>query len=375
MLWKLAIRTLVHDRGKLIAGLIGVIFSVVLVNIQGGLFLGLISKASLLVDRSNADIWIGHRGMHNVDFPHNLPLRWLHRVRGIHGVDEVEPLRIAFSEMSLPDGEFESVVVVGVSENTMLGRAYEVVEGPHDAQKFANGVVVDQCDDSKLGYPRIGEIREIGGRRTRITGKCHGVLSFLVAPYVFTTHDRAVEISNSDPEMTSYFLVKLAEGHESNRVCDQIRQRLPEATVMTRDGYAMTSIKFWLTRTGIGLSFGAATIMGLLVGMVMVGQTLYAMVLDRISEFATLKAIGASEKELILLLGAQAVLVAVSGIIVGTILSLSIGNLFSTPRTEINIPFQLCSVSAILVFSICLCASALPYWRVRRLDPYSVLQG
>ena len=57
MLRKLAIRTLIYDRGKLIAALVGVIFSVVLVNVQGGLFIGLMSKASLLIDQGDADIW------------------------------------------------------------------------------------------------------------------------------------------------------------------------------------------------------------------------------------------------------------------------------------------------------------------------------
>ena len=70
MLGKLAIRTLIYDRGKLLAALVGVIFSVVLVNVQGGLFIGLMSKASLLIDQGDADIWVGHRGMHNLDFAH-----------------------------------------------------------------------------------------------------------------------------------------------------------------------------------------------------------------------------------------------------------------------------------------------------------------
>ena len=55
MLSQLALRTLVHDRGKLVVALVGVIFSVVLVNVQGGLFIGLMSKASLLIDQSGAD--------------------------------------------------------------------------------------------------------------------------------------------------------------------------------------------------------------------------------------------------------------------------------------------------------------------------------
>ena len=184
MLWNIAYRTLLHDRGKLLAGLVGVIFSVVLVNIQGGLFLGLMNKARLLVDRSQADIWVGHRGMHNVDFPHVIPERWIHRIRSIPGVREAEPMRIYFSEMSLPDGNFEGVMVVGVKEDSKLGRAYEIVEGPADAISYTDGVITDQCDDEKLFDPELGEIREIGGtqlaqqdgrraRKTRNTGELH----------------------------------------------------------------------------------------------------------------------------------------------------------------------------------------------------------
>ena len=110
MLWNIAFKTLLSDRGKLLAGLIGVVFSIVLVNIQGGLFSGLMSKATLLVDRGNADIWVGNKGMHNVDFAHDIPERWVHRIRSIPGVEEAEPIRISFSEMMLPSGEYESVL-------------------------------------------------------------------------------------------------------------------------------------------------------------------------------------------------------------------------------------------------------------------------
>ena len=65
-MWSIAIKTLLADRGKLFAALVGVVFSVVLVNIQGGLFLGLIRKASTLVDHGQSDIWVGHHKMHNL---------------------------------------------------------------------------------------------------------------------------------------------------------------------------------------------------------------------------------------------------------------------------------------------------------------------
>lgn len=59
MLSKLPMRTLIYDRGKLIAALVGVIFSVALVNVQGRLLAGLLSKASLQIAQGNADIWVG----------------------------------------------------------------------------------------------------------------------------------------------------------------------------------------------------------------------------------------------------------------------------------------------------------------------------
>lgn len=375
MLWQLAIRTLLYDRGKLVAGLVGVIFSVVLVNIQGGLFSGLMGKASLLVDRSGCDIWVGNRGMHNVDFPHSIPARWINRVRSVPGVADAEPMRIAFADISLPNGKFEAVTLVGTKKNASIGRVFDIVEGPQEAVTFPNAIVVDQCDDRKLDHPEIGDTREIGGRRVRVAGKCNGILSFLVAPYIFTDYDLVPQLSKMDPDTDSYFLVKVDAGANLANVCDEIRRRLPKATVMPTSDYAATSVNFWMTRTGIGLSFGAATLMGLLVGLVMVGQTLYAMVLDRINEFATLKAIGSTEKEIVLLLVAQSSLVAIVGIAIGTAISMAAKSLLSTPRTEIAISPALYVGSATLVFIICLLASALPYLRVRRVDPHTVLQG
>ena len=375
MLWNIAYRTLLYDRGKLLAGLVGVIFSVVLVNIQGGLFLGLINKARMLVDDSNADIWVGHRGMHNVDFPHHVPQRWIHRLRSVPGVARAEPLRIYFAEMSLPDGKYQQVMVVGVTEGSDLGRAYGIEEGPADALAYPNAVIVDQCDDSKLQSPSIGEFREIGGKRARVMGKSRGVLSFLVTPYVFTTYDRALDFGRGDPKTASYFLVKVEKGEDREEVCKLIRQRLGDVTAVPAEEYGRISVHFWMTRTGIGVSFGAATLLGLLVGLVMVGQTLYAMVLDRIMEFATLKALGASEREIICLLVAQSSFVAAIGTAVGLMAAVVIQALLSTPQATIEIPLLLYVGSAVLVFTICLAASALPYFRVRSVDPHAVLHG
>jgi putative ABC transport system permease protein len=374
-MWSIAIKTLVSDRGKLLTALVGVLFSVVLVNIQGGLFLGLIQKAALLVDQSGADIWVGHRNIHAVDFPRDIPSGWVHRIRSIPGVRQAEPYMIGFSVMTLPSGGFENVVIVGVDQASGLGNAKNIVQGSADAIRQVDGIIVDESDDAKLEYPRVGELREIGNRRARIVAKSYGIAGFLVTPYVFTTYDRAATYSDKDANSASYFLVQLDPGVEADETCRLIRSRLPDVDAFPTNEFRRISINYWMTRTGLGISFGAATVMGLLIGLVMVAQTLYALVLDRVPDFATLKAIGATERQVYSILLMQAVMMAVLGSLLGLTIVAAIQTYFSTPKSPIMVPLWLSLSSFGLVLIICLVSSLLPYLRIRRVDPMMVLQS
>lgn len=374
-MWLIAIQTLIADRGKLLTALIGVIFSVVLVNVQGGFFIGLIRKASLLVDHGQADIWIGHRSMHYVDLPRDIPRRWLHRIEAIPGVAQVEPYSIGVAQMTLPSGGFEDVVVVGVDRAGLLGNAWNLVAGREDGILQPDGIILDECELPKLEYPRLGDLREIGGRRARLVGTSRGITGFLVMPYVFTSYERAAEYLKLSPERCSYFLVRTAPGTDVEHLCETIRRQVPEVDAYPRDQYSWISVNFWMTRTGLGISFGAATLLGLLVGMVVVAQTLYSSVLDRLHEFGTLKAIGARHSQISAILLAQAAVLATAGSALGLILVSLIQAAYSTPRAPIVIPWPLSLGSYVLVLAICLTSSLLPYLRIRKVDPVLVLQS
>ncbi len=374
-MWSIALQTLAADRGKLFTALVGVIFSVVLVNVQGGLFLGLIFKASLLVQNAQADIWVGHREMHIIEYPRDIPRRWVYRVRPIPGVKRADPYLIGFTDMTLPNGGFEGVAVVGVDRHSQLGRAWNLKEGPSDALQQTDGIVVDESEDFKIAYPKIGEVREVGHKRARVVGKSHGMMGFQVAPYVFTNYDQAASFLNKNPNDCSYILVELEPGADAEQVCAAIRERVPNVDALPSRQYGEACVNFWLTRTGLGISFGASTILGVLVGLVMVAQTLYAMVLDRLVEFGTLKAIGATERQVFSVLLIQAVVMAIVGSLIGLQLVTIIQAVFTSPAAPIVIPLWLSLSSCALVLVICLGSSLIPYLRVRKVDPLIVLQS
>ena len=190
-MWLLALKALLADRGKLLTSLLGVAFSVVLINLQVGLLRGLIQKASLLIDYGQADVWVGHWDMNNADISTFIPERWIHRIRSIEGVERADPYLVVFGRAIMPDGRFENVIVVGCDPASLLGNAWVMADGDPRAVRHPDGILVDVYDAARLGDCRIGDVREINGQRARIVGMTRGIVSFTTNPYVFTTLDRA----------------------------------------------------------------------------------------------------------------------------------------------------------------------------------------
>jgi putative ABC transport system permease protein len=289
-------------------------------------------------------------------------------------VKQAEPYLVGHTVMTLPDGGFEDVLVVGCDPTSLLGGAKPAFGVDADQIRRADGIFVDIYESGKLGRPQLGDIREIGRRRARIVGFTQGILGFLVTPYVFTTIDRAAEFLNRGSTVASYFLVQVEDDVSAEEVCRKIRERLPDLEAYTRRQYAGLTIGYWLQRTGLGISFGAATAIGLVVGLIIVGQTMYASVLDRLVEFGTLKAIGAQEWQVRAVILQQALMLAVVGSVAGLLCVLVVQGAFSTPRAPITIPWYIALGSCLVVTVVCLVASLLPYLRVRAIDPAMVLQ-
>jgi putative ABC transport system permease protein len=376
-MWLIAMKAMLADRGKLLTALLGVTFSVVLVNLQSGLYLGLLSKASLLVDFGRADVWVGHRHMNNVDLNALIPERWVHRLRSVPGVERAEPYLVQTAQIAMPDGNTERVVVVGCDAGSLLGNAWVMADGDAAAIRRPDAVLVDVCDADRLGDCRVGDVREIAGRRAKVVGMTYGVVGFTTTPYVFTTLHRArsTYLPAAAPDRCSYILVKARPGTDVRALVGELRRRVPELDVHDREEFAGICMNYWLMRTGIGISFGLATFLGLLVGLVMVAQSLYASVAERVKEFGTLKALGASDGRVARFLLVQALGNAVLGSAAGLLGAVALGRLLDSPRAPVVFEDWVMAGSVLLITLVCLLASWAPYWRIRKIDPASVLRS
>jgi putative ABC transport system permease protein len=256
-----------------------------------------------------------------------------------------------------------------------MGWPWAVSQGSVSDLRRPHAITTDELDDWKLGHPQLGDTVQITDHRARIVAKTQGILGFVTAPYVFTTLDNARDYTGIQSGYCSFYLVRAKKGSDVDTLCRQIQRLIPELEVYSSRQFSQKSRVYWATRTGIGMSFGGATCLGLVVGLVMVSQSLYAFVLDHAADYATLKAMGAENGTIYRIVLVQGLLIAGTGTSVGSGVTLGIQLLASSPYVPILIPLWLMAISTGLAFLICLISVVLPFHRIQRVDPVSVLQG
>ncbi len=110
----LAFRNLFHDRIRLAVTLVGILFSIVLVAIQLGMYLGSSKMITAMIEHSNSDLWITTFGAKSFEEGGVLlTSRERHQALATPGVKAVIPLVVAFAEWRKPGGGSTRVVLVG----------------------------------------------------------------------------------------------------------------------------------------------------------------------------------------------------------------------------------------------------------------------
>ena len=125
----LARRNLFHDKVRLAVTVTGIVFAVVLIVVELGLFVGFTETTSALVDNSGADLWITSKHVPYVELGVPFSERKLYQARAVPGVAEAQKFITHWTQWKRPDGRNESVQIVGINPDSQLGRPWNLVQG------------------------------------------------------------------------------------------------------------------------------------------------------------------------------------------------------------------------------------------------------
>ena len=251
---ELAWHNLVHDKVRLAVTLTGIVFAVVLIVVELGLFLGFLTTTSGLIDRSGADLWITASRVPYIEQGVPFSERKLYTVLSTPGVAVAAKYIARFSQWQRPDGRQESVQVVGFDPDHPLGGPWNVAEGSPADLKTADNIFVDEIYKAKLGVTHLGQVVEIRGRRARIVGFTRGIRSFTTSPYVFTSFKNAQSYATVSEDQTVFILVKAAPGVPVDVLRARLAARLRNVDIRTNTEFSHMTQVYWMFTTGAGVA-------------------------------------------------------------------------------------------------------------------------
>jgi putative ABC transport system permease protein len=373
MILTLAFRNLFHDRIRLIVTLVGILFSIVLVAVQLGLYLGARKMIVGMIDNAQGELWVMPFGAKSFEEAGILLTpRERHATLATPGVVSAVPLLVTFAEWRKPGGGSTTSVVVGTNPEDGGLAPWNVVQGTPDQISAPDAIIVDNSYLNDLGVKGIGDTAQIENGRVRVTALTEGIRSFTMAPYVFTTLNRARTLLGAPVDNYTFLVVRLQPDADVEAMRGALRSRLPGMEVLTKDEFRDRSLDQWLFSTGAGVALIGGAILGLLVGTVIVAQTLYSSTKDHLNEFATLRALGSSSGYIHKVILAQAGFSALLGYVLGMIIALGVVAMSERTALPIVMTPGLAAGLLALTFFMCAISAISAIVKVTKIDPAMV---
>lgn len=371
----IARKNLFHDKIRFAVALAGISFAVLLITVQLGVYLAFRANVSVLIDHTEADIWITSHGLENFDFGRPFSEKKVYEVEEVPGVEWAEKYLLAFGYWKTPGGSQETVQMVGFDPETMVGAPWDIVKGNPQDVKYFNSVFYDESETNRLGNLPIGAETEINSHRVRVAGVVRGARSFIQSPYIFTSFKNALNLSFLSKGNTVYILVKVSPGYSVKEVQRRIQQTVKDVDVYTSREFSKKTQDYWMINTGTGVALLGVALMGVVIGTVIVANTIYTSTTEHLKEFGTLKAIGASNWDLYAIIIEQALINSVIGFIVGLVLSYVVIHAMKQARLPILLSTPELVGIFILTVMMCLWSSVLSIFKVTRIDPALVFKS
>jgi putative ABC transport system permease protein len=373
LVFKLAARNLLYDKLRFAATLVGIVFSIVLVTVQLGLFVSFARTVTIMIDHAPADLWIVPQGTKNFEDPSLLDEADQYRAMSIEGVSQVAPILISFSHWRIQDGGASPVLVIGSNLRAGGGLLpWNLVEGSLESLAIPNSVAVDYAYLDRLGVKGIGGGAEMRNRRAEVRAVSKGIRSFTTTPFIFTTLDRARAYTGTPSTNVTYLLVHLDPRADLERVRSQLQSVLSKAEVLTANEFSDRSRSFWLFGTGAGAALFAGALLAMVVGSVVVAQTLYSSTKEHLYEFATLRAIGSSGVYLHTVIITQALLSAIVGFGIAFVIGVFIVKLTADSALPVLMTPALTVILFILTVVMCIISALSSILKIMRMDPAMV---
>jgi putative ABC transport system permease protein len=366
---------------RLLAAIAGVGFANVLVFFQMGLSGALYDSQKRPIEQINGQLVMVPRRFSNLGEPLSMPRAQLARALGVEGVEAVTPLYIGKIDWINRDSrQSKQALLFGVNPDRpalsipVLTENRDLLQRPNSvfydrSSKQAAGPVAQTLDTGRT------YTTELGGRTADVVGIFQLGLTFAADINLITSSSNfqtfLPELNNSDIQLG---VIQLKPGVSARHVQATLQTFLePSVQVLTIAELTTKEMNHWRRNTSFGLIFNLGVLVGLAVGAIIVYQILYSDVGDHLAEYATMKAMGYSDRFVVSIIMQESLILATLAFAPSVLVSMGLYQLL-VRSTGLLVTMSVSRAGLVFALTLVICAASgwLATGKLRRLDPAEV---
>jgi putative ABC transport system permease protein len=371
---------LTRQKGRLAVALSGVAFADLLMLMQLGFRSALFNSATILHESLEADIVLLSPQALNLQDLSTFTRRRLYQAMDVPGVATAEPIYNSLVTWKNPQtSKKNQVMIIGFNPDKPAFDLPEV-NNNIDSIKLPDTILFDEATRGEYGEViekiKQGETvkTEINGRTITIDNLFKVGASFAADGTLMTSDQNFLRLfSNQDSGSVNLGLIRLKPGYKVEEVAEKLKYHLRNADdikILTKEEFIEFEKAYWQTNTPIGFIFALGTMMGFIVGVIIVYQVLSTDVNAHIKEYATFKAMGYKNFFLLSVVFEEAIILAILGFLPGAAISTG---LYALTRNATNLPLYMTVARAvqvqIMTIIMCMISGAVATRKVQSADP------
>ncbi|MCJ8279760.1 MAG: ABC transporter permease DevC [Rivularia sp. ALOHA_DT_140] len=370
-----------REASRLAVALAGIAFADILMFMQLGFRDSLYYSNVRFHNSLKGDIVLINRQTSAILSMKRFSQKRLYQALDLQDVESVSPIYVDYTSWKNPNtGVPRNLLFIGINPQQNVLELPGLQENLNKIQS-PNVVLYDRSSRKEYG-PIVAEFEQGNDVRAEVRRKLVKVGGLFTLGASFGSDGNLITSDinflriflNRQPGLIDIGLIKLKPGADANTVAQQLRSYLDkDVKVLTKQEFIDFEINFWASSTAIGFIFTLGTIMGFIVGTVIVYQILYTEVSDHLVEYATLKAIGYSHNYFLTVILQEALILAILGYLPGLAFALF---LYEQARAATLLPVFMSTSRAItvLILTILMCfiSGTIAVRKLKSADPADI---
>ena len=370
-----------HDKFKLLTALSGIAFADILIFMQLGFMNALYSANTQYPRKINGDVILTSTQATNFNKPYTFPRRRLYQAMDVPGVESAEPVYVGSLSWRNPQTKEKTSMSVIAFDPAKPVFDLPEVNSQLDKIKLPDTVLFDRVSrgeyDKVIGQIEQGEIVTTEIDRTTVTigGLFKVGASFADDGALITSDQNFMRLfPRKQPGLISIGVIDLAAGQDPETVRMSLNAYLADdVQAYTYDEYVDAELDYIKSSSAIGFVFTLGTMMGFIVGIVIVYQVLSTDVNDHMAEYATFKAMGYKNSYLLFVVFEEAIILSIIGFIPSVAIAAGLYQL-TAAATALPIVLPASRAVTVLIMTILMCgiSGAIATRKLHSADPADI---